>query len=337
LIGIGGFMANAARSVQARLLKRLDCDLKRPGMPETFVAAALYKFVRLEDCAKLRGPALAAMKANGIKGTLLLAPEGINGTISGARAGIDAFLAWLKSDARFSDLEHKESHCSEQPFYRAKVKLKKEIVTMGDPSVNPADIVGTYVAPKDWNALISDPDVLLIDTRNDYEVKIGTFEGAVNPATGSFSEFPGFVATSLADARNRKIAMFCTGGIRCEKASSYMRAHGFRDVHHLKGGILKYLEEVPAADSRWQGDCFVFDQRVAVGQGLKPSGAELCYGCRVPLEEGARQSPLFEEGVSCPRCAGAHSEVSKASARERHRQMKLAEARGQRKPIGTEE
>jgi UPF0176 protein len=306
-------------------------------MPEAIVVAALYKFIRLEDCAGLRGAMLAAMKAHGIKGTILLAPEGINGTVSGDRAGTDAFLTWLKSDARFSDIDHKESLCDEQPFHRTKVKLKKEIVTMGDSSVNPAEIVGDYVAAKDWNALIADPDVLLIDARNDYEVRLGTFEGAINPATGSFSEFPDFAAVSLSDAKNRKVAMFCTGGIRCEKASSYLRAQGFHQVFHLKGGILKYLEEVPAEMSKWRGECFVFDSRVAVGQGLRPSSAELCYGCRMPLEESAKQSPLFEDGVSCPKCAGSHSEKSKTSARERHRQMKLAEARHRRKPIGAEE
>ncbi len=306
-------------------------------MSEPIVVAALYKFVNLPDCAELCQPMRGAMKTKGIKGTLLLAPEGINGTISGQRAGMDEFLAWLRSDARFSDLEHKESFTDEQPFYRSKVKLKKEIVTLGDPSVNPAEIVGTYVAPRDWNALISDPDVLLIDTRNDYEVQIGTFAGAINPVTRSFSEFPDFVAKAFPDAKDKKVAMFCTGGIRCEKASSYLRSQGFREVYHLKGGILKYLEEVPAEQSKWRGDCFVFDQRVAVGHGLRPSDIELCHGCRMPIEAGDRQSPLFEDGVSCPKCAGTHSEKSKASARERQKQVKLAEMRGLPKPFGVEE
>jgi UPF0176 protein len=296
-------------------------------MTEKIVVAALYKFVALQDCAELRTPMLAAMKAHGIKGTLLLAPEGINGTISGVRAGLDAFLAWLKSDARFAGVEHKESLCDEQPFYRSKVKLKREIVTMGDPAVNPNEIVGAYVTPKDWNALISDPEVLLIDTRNDYEVQLGTFEGAINPRTRSFGEFPEFVARELADQKQRKVAMFCTGGIRCEKASSYLIAQGFREVHHLRGGILKYLEDVPERESRWRGDCFVFDSRVAIGHGLAPSGTELCHGCRMPLEQDARHSPLFEEGVSCPRCAATHGEKAKASARERHRQIELAKLR----------
>jgi UPF0176 protein len=315
-------------------LKTIGPVRKSLAMSEPIVVAALYKFVSLPECADMRPPMLAAMKANRIKGTILLAPEGINGTISGQRAGMDAFLAWLRSDRRFADIAHKESFTDEQPFYRSKVKLKKEIVTMGDASVNPTEIVGTYVAPQDWNALISDPDVLLIDTRNDYEVQIGTFQGAVNPVTQSFGEFPDFVERHLTDAKGKKVAMFCTGGIRCEKASSYLRSQGFREVYHLEGGILKYLEEVPVQDSKWLGDCFVFDQRVAVGHGLRPSDVELCYGCRMPLEDGDRQSPLYEEGVACPKCAGTHSEKSKTSARERHKQVKLAEMRGLPKPFG---
>jgi UPF0176 protein len=305
-------------------------------MTDRIVVAALYKFVSLPDFEGLRAPMLVQMKAHGIKGTLLLAPEGINGTISGSREGMDGFLAWLRSDACFADLDHKESFSDGHPFYRTKVKLKREIVTLGDPSVDPNEVVGTYVEANDWNALIADPDVLLIDTRNDYEVQMGTFEGAVNPETDSFGDFPDFVARELADRKEQKVAMFCTGGIRCEKASSYMRSQGFREVYHLKGGILKYLEDVPAEESKWKGDCFVFDQRVAVGHGLTPSDIELCYGCRMPLNADDRLSPLFEEGVSCPKCALTLSEKSKASARERHRQMKLAEARGRRKPIGTE-
>ena len=240
----------------------------------------------------------------------------------------------LKSDARLAGIDHKESYCDEDPFYRSKVKLKKEIVTIGVAGVDPNKQAGTYVNPVDWNALIADPDVLLIDTRNDYEVALGTFEGAADPGTSSFGEFPKFVGENLDPARHRKVAMFCTGGIRCEKASSYMQSQGFREVYHLKGGILKYLEEVPKEQSKWQGDCFVFDHRVAVGQGLVPSEIELCHGCRMPLDPADRFSEFYEEGVSCPKCFATLSEKSKASARERQKQIDLAKKRNLRKPIG---
>jgi UPF0176 protein len=304
-------------------------------MSQTIVVAALYKFVTLEDFSGLRQPLLAAMKAHGVKGTLLLAEEGINGTISGVRNAIDGFLNHLKSDLRFADLDHKESFCDEDPFYRSKVKLKKEIVTIGVDGVDPSKKVGTYVEPADWNALIADPDVLLIDTRNDYEVALGTFEGAADPKTSSFGEFPKFVGENLDPARHRKVAMFCTGGIRCEKASSHMVSQGFREVFHLKGGILKYLEEVPANESKWQGECFVFDHRVALGQGLIPTELEMCHGCRMPLAADEKNSPLYEAGVSCPKCFATLSEKSKASARERQKQIDLAKKRNQRKPIGS--
>ena len=303
-------------------------------MPHKIVVAALYKFVTLKDFASLRQPLLAAMRAHGVKGTLLLAEEGINGTISGSRSAIDGFLAVLRSDARLADIDHKESYCDKDPFYRSKVKLKKEIVTIGVVGVDPNKQAGTYVSPVDWNTLIADPDVLLIDTRNDYEVALGTFEGAADPGTSSFGEFPKFVSENLDPARHRKVAMFCTGGIRCEKASSYMQSQGFREVYHLKGGILKYLEEVPKEQSKWQGDCFVFDHRVAVGQGLVPSEIELCHGCRMPLDPADRFSEFYEEGVSCPKCFATLSERSKASARERQKQIDLAKKRNLRKPIG---
>jgi UPF0176 protein len=304
-------------------------------MSHRIVVAALYKFVTLEDFAGLRQPLLAAMKAHGVKGTLLLAEEGINGTISGGRDAIDGFLDELKSDARFADIDHKESFCDEEPFYRSKVKLKKEIVTIGVDGVDPNRQAGTYVNPADWNALISDPDVLLIDTRNDYEVALGTFAGAADPKTSSFGEFPKFVSNNLDPARHRKVAMFCTGGIRCEKASSYLQSQGFREVYHLKGGILKYLEEVPKEQSKWQGECFVFDQRVAVGQGLVPTELEMCHGCRMPLDIADKSSEFYEEGVSCSKCFATLSERSKASARERQKQIDLAKKRNLRKPIGS--
>ena len=303
-------------------------------MSHNIVVATLYKFVTLKNFAALRQPLLAAMKAHGVKGTLLLAEEGINGTISGRREGIDGFLVALKSDDRFSDIDHKESFCDENPFYRSKVKLKKEIVTIGVSGVDPNRQAGTYVNPADWNALIADPDVMLIDTRNEYEVALGTFEGASDPRASSFGEFPKFVSENLDPARHPRVAMFCTGGIRCEKASSYLQSQGFREVYHLKGGILKYLEEVPKEQSKWQGECFVFDHRVAVGQGLVPSEIELCHGCRMPLDPVDRFSEFYEEGVSCPKCFSGLSEKSKASARERQKQIDLAKKRNLRKPIG---
>ena len=304
-------------------------------MYQAIVVAALYKFVTLKDFAELKAPLLKAMKACGVKGTLLLAEEGINGTISGGREAIDGFLKILRSDPRLADVDHKESTCDENPFYRSKVKLKKEIVTIGIDGVDPNRQAGTHVNPEDWNALISDPGVVLIDTRNDYEVALGTFEGAIDPKTGSFGEFPDFVRGNLDPSRHQKIAMFCTGGIRCEKASAHMRDLGFREVYHLKGGILKYLEEVPKEKSKWQGECFVFDQRVAVGHGLAPTALEMCHGCRMPLGAGDKSSSHYEEGVSCPKCFAGLSGKSKASARERQKQMDLAKKRNQPKPIGS--
>ncbi|MEC9481805.1 MAG: rhodanese-related sulfurtransferase, partial [Halomonas sp.] len=230
-------------------------------MTQTIVVAALYKFVALPDYQALREPLLSTLKAHDIRGTLLLAEEGINGTVSGTRESIDALLAWLREDTRFAELDHKESCCDAHPFYRTKVKLKREIVTLGVSGVDPNQRVGTYVEPQDWNAIISDPEVLVIDTRNDYEVEIGSFEGAVDPRTQSFREFPDYVKQHYDPARHKKVAMFCTGGIRCEKASSYMLHEGFEEVYHLKGGILNYLEKVPESASLWRGECFVFDNR----------------------------------------------------------------------------
>ena len=251
-------------------------------MPK-YLTAALYKFVSLPDYKALQAPILAECQKHNIKGTLLLAEEGINGTIAGLPDDIRNVLDYLRQDPvfkhRFADLEHKESYADEHPFYRMKVKLKKEIVTMGVPSVNPNNTVGTYVKPEDWNALISDPDVVVLDTRNDYEVHIGTFKGAVDPKTTTFREFPKFVEQNLDKTKNKKVAMFCTGGIRCEKASSFMKEQGFEEVYHLQGGILKYLETVPEAQSLWQGECFVFDQRVAVKHGLEVGDYDQCYAC----------------------------------------------------------
>ncbi|MDN3237177.1 rhodanese-related sulfurtransferase [Pseudomonas sp. WAC2] len=303
-------------------------------MSGSIVVAALYKFVTLEDYVERREPLLTVMLDNEVKGTLLLAEEGINGTIAGSRAGIDAVLAFLKADSRLVDLEHKESYCDEQPFYRTKVKLKKEIVTLGVPGVDPNKKVGTYVDPKDWNALISDPDVVLIDTRNDYEVGIGTFTNAVDPKTKSFREFPQYVRQNFDPSRHKKVAMFCTGGIRCEKASSFMLNEGFEEVYHLKGGILKYLEEVPQEDSLWQGDCFVFDNRVTVRHDLSKGEYDQCHACRTPISAADRESEHYVPGISCPHCWDSLPEKTRISARERQKQIELARQRNQPHPIG---
>ena len=298
------------------------------------VVVALYKFVTLENYQDLRQPLHETLTHHGVKGTLLLAREGINGTIAGSRQGMDAVLDWLRSDPRLSDLDYKESVCDEMPFDRTKVKLKKEIVTLGIDGVSPNEKVGTYVEPQDWNALISDPEVLLVDTRNDYEVSIGTFEGAIDPETKTFREFPEFVKTNFDPTRHKKVAMFCTGGIRCEKASSYMLQQGFDEVFHLKGGILKYFEEVPAEQSKWNGECFVFDNRVTVRHDLAPGSYDQCHACRHPISAEEKASPQYEEGVSCPRCYDSLPEKTRRRAEERQRQIHLARIRNQPHPIG---
>lgn len=255
------------------------------------VVAALYKFASLPDYKDVQPGLLALCNAQHIKGTLLLAEEGINGTVAGSRAAIDALLAYLRQDARLSDIEHKESFTDEMPFYRMKVRLKKEIVTLGVPGIDPNKSVGTYVKPEDWNALISDPEVVVIDTRNDYEYGIGTFKGAIDPETTTFRQFPDYVKNNLDPARNKKVAMFCTGGIRCEKASAYMLSQGFPEVYHLEGGILKYLETVPPEESLWQGECFVFDERVALDHGVVPGTHLMCTACGFPVAAGAPECP----------------------------------------------
>ncbi|MCW8108500.1 rhodanese-related sulfurtransferase [Alteromonas ponticola] len=300
-----------------------------------FVVCAMYKFVALEDYQQLRQPLLNAMEVNGIKGTLLLAAEGINGTVSGSREGIDNLIAYLNRDERINPISHKESFHDTQPFYRTKVKLKKEIVTMGVEGIDPRNTVGTYVKPKDWNALISDPDVTVIDTRNEYEIKVGTFKNAINPKTESFREFPEYVHTKLDPAKNKKVAMFCTGGIRCEKSTAYLKEQGFDEVYHLEGGILQYLEDVPQDQSLWEGDCFVFDNRVAVNHQLEKSVYDQCYACRLPITEMDRQSDQYEAGVSCPQCYGTHTEEQIARFREREKQVNLARARNE-EHVGTE-
>lgn len=292
------------------------------------IVAALYKFVPLEDFRDLREPLLEQCRSLSVRGTLLLAQEGINGTISGDRAAIDALLAYLRADPRLADLEHKESVHDEQPFLRMKVKLKREIVTMGVPGVDPKKVVGTYVQAKDWNTLLADPELTLLDTRNDYEYAIGSFEGAVDPQMTTFREFPQWVAENLDPSVNRKVAMFCTGGIRCEKASSYLLEQGFEEVYHLKGGILKYLEEVPQEKSRWHGECFVFDERVAVDHNLDRGSFDQCFACRHPISDEEMRSEHYVKGVSCPHCIDKQSDEQRERFAERQRQIELAKARG---------
>jgi len=295
----------------------------------TYCVAALYHFTRLADYEQLKAPLQDMCDLLEVKGTLLLAYEGINGTVAGTDKAIAALLDFLRSDPRLTQLEHKESRAEDMPFYRMKVRLKREIVTMGVDGVDPNEVVGTYVDPKDWNALITDPDVVLIDTRNDYEVEIGTFKGALNPDTQTFREFPQWVEDNRKNLKKPKVAMFCTGGIRCEKASSFMKQNGFDDVYHLKGGILKYLETQPKEESLWEGDCFVFDQRVAVKHGLEESDYDQCYACRYPITEADKQSPLYVKGVACHRCHDKMSEEQRSRFAERQKQIALAKERGE--------
>jgi UPF0176 protein len=272
-----------------------------------YLVAALYKFVALPDYRELQQPLLEKCLQHNILGTLLLADEGINGTISGTRENIDALLDWLRHDerfnGRFNDIEHKESFASEKPFQRMKVKLKQEIVTMGVPDVDPAEMTGTYVRPDQWNELITDPDVVVIDTRNNYEVGIGKFRNAINPETKSFREFPEWVKKQSVLREKPKVAMYCTGGIRCEKSTALLKSMGFENVFHLQGGILKYLETVPEKESLWEGECFVFDERVAVGQGLKPGTHSMCRACGMPLSESDMASPDYIADEQCSHCS----------------------------------
>ena len=293
------------------------------------VVAALYQFVTLADFHELREPMLQACIEADVKGTLLLAQEGINGTIAGTRDGVHQVLAYLRSDPRLANLVHKESYDDHMPFYRMKVKLKKEIVTMGVAGIDPNDVVGTYVNPRDWNDLVNDPEVVVIDTRNDYEVGIGTFAGAVDPQTTTFREFPEYVRDNYDPAKHKKVAMFCTGGIRCEKASAFMLKEGFEEVYHLEGGILKYLEEVPPEESTWEGECFVFDSRVAVNHKLEKGQYDQCYGCRHPITEDEKLSEKYIKGVCCPGCFDTLSADQMARFAERQKQIELAALRNE--------
>ncbi len=294
------------------------------------VVAALYQFVKFPNFADLQMPLIAFCKPLGVRGTLLLAQEGINGTIAGSREGIDAVIAYLKANGPFHNLEYKESKAKDMPFMRLKVKLKKEIVTFGAPAADPMEMVGTYVTPRDWNALISRKDVVTIDTRNDYEVMIGSFKGAVNPKTSTFKDFVNYTEENLMQHKDTPVAMFCTGGIRCERSTAYLKALGFKEVYHLKGGILKYLEEVPEEESLWEGECFVFDQRVAVTHGLEFGSYDQCFGCRMPINAADKASEQYLEGVHCPHCYAAHEAGHYDRVTERQKQIQLARARGQK-------
>jgi UPF0176 protein len=286
----------------------------------TYLIATFYKFVTISELEVKKAEILALCPENNIQGTIILASEGINGTIAGSHSAIAIVLAHLRTIPGLADLEHKESTSQKSPFVRLKVKIKSEIVTLGMPEVNPTQQVGTYVDPQDWNQVISDPEVVLIDTRNDYEVGIGSFQGAKNPQTESFREFPEYVTQNLDPNKHPKVAMFCTGGIRCEKASSYMLSQGFKEVYHLKGGILKYLENVSDEESMWEGECFVFDERVAIKEGLESGSYELCYACGHPVSESDRQSPHYEPHISCPYCYDQLTPVKKARQEDRRRQ-----------------
>ena len=293
------------------------------------VVAAFYHFTPFEDPAALRETLLAQLSAHDLKGTVLLAPEGVNGTLAGSRRAIDSALEILRGLPNSMHLEHKESHADSMPFYRLKIRLKKEIVAMKVPGVDPLANVGTYVAPEDWNNLIADPDTIVIDTRNNFEVEMGTFEGAINPRTASFSDLPKWLEEHHAEFEHKKIAMFCTGGIRCEKATSFLKERGIEDVFHLKGGILKYLENVPEAESAWRGECFVFDHRVSVKHDLELGEYELCHACRWPVSAAGRLSSHFVVGVSCDRCIDQRTDSQRERYATRQAQIKLAEKRGE--------
>ncbi|MBO1358731.1 rhodanese-related sulfurtransferase [Acetobacter sacchari] len=294
--------------------------------------AALYRFTPFEDCEALKAPLAKLCCSQGVKGILLLAHEGVNGTIAGTDDGIESVLAFIRSLPGCAELDVKESRAATMPFLRMKVRIKREIVTMGVPDLDPRTDAGDYIEPAGWNALIRDPDTILIDTRNDYEVAVGTFEGAIDPNIQTFRDFPAWFqenrAAFMEEGRTPKIAMFCTGGIRCEKATAFVKSEGLEEVYHLKGGILKYLETVPEEESLWRGECFVFDQRVTVTHGLAPGSYDVCHACRAPISAADRESPLFQDGVSCPSCHDERSEAQRQRYAERERQTRLATARG---------
>ena len=298
-------------------------------MSEKYLTCALYKFVSLPGFTGLQAPLQKIMSDNNVFGTLLLAAEGINGTIAGLPSDVQAVLGWLEQQPLLSGIDQKNSYHSEIPFYRSKVKLKKEIVTMGVEGIDPKLVVGTYVKPNEWNALISDPDVMVVDTRNDYEVEIGTFKNAIDPQTKTFRDFPAWAEKNLDKEKHKKVAMFCTGGIRCEKSTAYMKEQGFDEVYHLEGGILKYLEEVPKDQTLWEGECFVFDNRVAVGHDLKRGSYDQCHACRMPITEQEKLSEFYQQGLACHHCHDVVADDRKARFAERQKQVELAKQRGE--------
>lgn len=295
-----------------------------------YIVAAFYKFIDLPDFADRRAALQEAGERADVVGTILLAHEGINGTIAGPREGINKVLNLLRAIPGCADLEWKESIADKAPFYRLKVRLKKEIVTLGVPDLEPHKSRELYVEPKDWNDLIADPETLVIDTRNDYEVSIGTFEGAINPETTNFRDFPEWFREFRKTNDVKKVAMFCTGGIRCEKSTAFLRSEGIENVAHLKGGILKYLETIPQEESKWQGECFVFDERVSVGHDLAPGSYDMCRACRRPITDEDKASPHFVDGVSCPACHASITPAQREAFAERQKQVELARARGER-------
>ena len=307
-------------------------DNTYPQSRQPVSVAALYRFTGFPDCASLRTPLENECRQQGIRGTLLIAPEGINGTIAGTPEGVASVIDYIRELPDCTDLDVKLSSASTMPFHRMKVRVKREIVTMGEPSLDPRVNAGTYVEAEDWNALISDPDTIVIDTRNGYEVAVGTFPGAIDPKTISFRDFPDWFRSMrdglLGSERQPRVAMFCTGGIRCEKSTAFLKQEGVEEVYHLKGGILKYLETVPEEASLWRGECFVFDQRVTIGHGLQRGTHKLCHACRRPVSTHDLASPFYEAGVSCGACHSERTEEQRASYRERHRQETLAAAQG---------
>lgn len=293
-----------------------------------YVVCALYRFVPLPQYKEIQPSLQAKMIENQVKGTLLLAEEGVNGTISGSRSGINSLLSWMRTIPEFAEIETKEAITNNLPFKRSKVKLKKEIVTMGVKGIDPNQSVGTYVTPQQWNELISDPDVLLVDTRNQYEVAVGAFTHATNPKTTTFREFPQYVSEHLDPSVHKKVAMYCTGGIRCEKSTAFLKKQGFKEVYHLKGGILKYLEEIPEENSLWKGECFVFDERVTVNHQLERGSYDQCHACRLPISDEDKLSKYYQQGISCPACFHDRTDDDRARYQEREKQVKLAETRG---------
>ena len=326
------YSASEAKGLDIRGLDIRGLDIKGSDMmgdTAAYVACALYKFVALSDFQALRGPLLQQMRDHQVFGTLLLAQEGINGTIAGTQAAIDRVLAWLAEQPGLDGIEIKQSFHHEIPFYRAKVKLKREIVTMGVEGIDPQQSAGTYIEPEQWNALISDPDVLVVDTRNDYEVKIGSFANAVDPQTTNFRDFPAWVDKNLHPGEHKKVAMFCTGGIRCEKSTAYLKERGFGDVYHLRGGILNYLKKVPQQQSLWHGECFVFDNRVAVDHALQRGSYDQCHACRMPITEEDKARTEYLEGRACHHCIDHRDSQQQQRADERQKQVSLAKLRGE--------